>query len=686
MTIDTQRPSALLVLFAAAVLGAGLLVLVGAKPAWAAWWGFSDSQNYPVGESPLVVTSADFNGDGEKDLATVNFGNYPDATFPRPEIPGGVSVLLGKGDGTFQPNQDFEISTNRHPQSLTSAHIDGDDFADLVVPNPVSDDVSVFLSDGDGTFQEPRIFAAGDAPRPTTSGDFDRDGNADLAVPNKISDDVSILLGNGDGTFQDAREFLAGDAPESAINADFDGDGNADLAVLRKSLDAASVLLGNGDGTFQDPKSFPVEDETTSLVGADLDGDNKSDLATAHRPSFGSRTSPPEGVSVFLSNGDGTFQAARSFPVAWDTGYRRNPEQVIAADFNRDKKLDLATSNRGAFFTGYHGISVLLGYGHGTFQDAQEFPFGINPSSLTSADFDGDNFPDLAVADEGHNDLNFETFPDEVSVLMSIPGPTEVVIDSGPPQLTDSITATFSFSSPEPDVNFECKLDDRAYEACASPQTYTNLSEGYHSFEVKAIGAAGPELSGSAYWSWTVDNAPDTTIDSGPSEGSYVNSTSASFSFSSEAGSTYQCSRDGSTFASCTSPTRYSNLSQGSHTFRVRAIDKAGNIDASPATRSWFVDTVVPKGTISVNGGVSSTASRSVTLNLAASDPSPASGVASMRFRNEGTSTWSSWFDYSTSWSWTLSAGAGTKTVYVQYKDRAGNISAAASDTIRFRP
>jgi hypothetical protein len=118
----------------------------------------------------------------------------------------------------------------------------------------------------------------------------------------------------------------------------------------------------------------------------------------------------------------------------------------------------------------------------------------------------------------------------------------------------------------------------------------------------------------------------------------------------------------------------------------VRAIDEAGNIDASPATRSWFTDTVIPKGTISINGGAASTASRSVTLRLSASDPSPASGVAYMRFRNGGTTTWSSWLAYSTSKSWRLTAGAGTKTVYVQYKDRAGNVSAAASDTIRFRP
>ena len=211
---------------------------------------------------------------------------------------------------------------------------------------------------------------------------------------------------------------------------------------------------------------------------------------------------------------------------------------------------------------------------------------------------------------------------------------------------------------------------------------------------IKGGGTGAKDLAGNVLvqdysWSFTTADTtpPETTIGSGPSDGSYVKNTSASFSFSSsKAGSTFQCSRDGASFSACTSPKSYSSLSQGNHTFQVRAIDKAGNIDASPASRSWFVDTVVPKGTISINGGAAFTSSRSVTLRLSASDLSPASGVDSMRFRNGGTTTWSSWFDYSTTHSWTLTAGAGTKTVYVQYKDRAGNNSATASDTIRFSP
>jgi hypothetical protein len=192
-------------------------------------------------------------------------------------------------------------------------------------------------------------------------------------------------------------------------------------------------------------------------------------------------------------------------------------------------------------------------------------------------------------------------------------------------------------------------------------------------------------------YNWSFTTGADTTLqvtvtDSGPS--GYVKSTSVSFSFSSsEEGSTFRCSRDGSTFTACTSPKEYSGpLSQGSHIFKVRAIDKAGNIDGPPDIRSWFVDSVVPTGMISINVANASTSSRSVTMKLSANDPSPASGVASMRFRNGGTIAWSSWSAYSTSKSWTLSTGAGTKTVYVQFRDRARNISAAASDTIKFSP
>jgi hypothetical protein len=257
------------------------------------------------------------------------------------------------------------------------------------------------------------------------------------------------------------------------------------------------------------------------------------------------------------------------------------------------------------------------------------------------------------------------------------------------PSFTSSPTVSFAFSSDESDATFECRLDEGSFEDCSSPKQYTNISYGSHTFEVRAVNGSGIADFTPAKYSWTVDNVPETTIDSGPS--GYVRSTSASFSFSSppESGTTrFECKRDTATsFTTCRSPQNYSSLSQGNHTFQVRAINTAGKPDPYPASRSWFVDTVAPKGTIAINGKDTSTRSQSVTLYLSASDPSPGSGVDSMRFRNENTNMWSEWFPYSGTYdSWLLSNGAGTKTVYAQFQDRAGNVSATAYDKIKYAP
>jgi len=199
-----------------------------------------------------------------------------------------------------------------------------------------------------------------------------------------------------------------------------------------------------------------------------------------------------------------------------------------------------------------------------------------------------------------------------------------------------------------------------------------------HAIETNAANDINPD--------WQQDSIPpNTTITSGPA--SITRSTSASFAFvSSEFGSSFQCSLDNATFSPCSSAKSYTGLTNGLHTFRVLATDAAGNVDLTPAARSWRVDTQRPSGRVVINGGSASTTRRTVTLKLGASDPAPASGVSHMRLKNNGTTSWSGWYAYTTSKSWALSAGAGKKTVYVQYKDRAGNISATAWDTITFRP
>jgi len=165
------------------------------------------------------------------------------------------------------------------------------------------------------------------------------------------------------------------------------------------------------------------------------------------------------------------------------------------------------------------------------------------------------------------------------------------IIDSSPPPVTNSTSATFSLSSDEQNVTFSCSLDSAPFTACNSPVTYSGLAEGTHAFQPRATDAAGNTDADAPVVVWTVDTTPpETTITSGPDGAS--TSASATFTFSAgEAGSTFQCALDGASFAACGSPASYSGLADGPHSFEVRATDPAGNTDLTPAHRTWNIDT-----------------------------------------------------------------------------------------------
>ncbi|MGC1850804.1 MAG: N,N-dimethylformamidase beta subunit family domain-containing protein, partial [Solirubrobacterales bacterium] len=182
----------------------------------------------------------------------------------------------------------------------------------------------------------------------------------------------------------------------------------------------------------------------------------------------------------------------------------------------------------------------------------------------------------------------------------------ETQIDTKPAAIANSTTANFAFSGSDPGgsgiASFECRRDGGAWSACTSPQEYTGLAEGNHSFEVKAIDKAGNTDSTPATYSWTVDSkAPETQIDTKPA--ALVNVTTANFAFSgSDPGgsgiASFECRRDGGAWSACTSPLEYTGLLAGAHSFEVKAIDKAGNVDSTPATYNWQIDLSAPAVTI----------------------------------------------------------------------------------------
>ena len=239
----------------------------------------------------------------------------------------------------------------------------------------------------------------------------------------------------------------------------------------------------------------------------------------------------------------------------------------------------------------------------------------------------------------------------------------ETVINTGPPGTISTNSASFTFSSPDPTATFECLLDSGTWTVCTSPHDIASLAEGPHVLSVRAIDPTGNVDPTPASRSFTVDtDRPETTIDSGPS--GPIASGSASFTFSSdEPLSTFECSVDSGTWEVCTSPRNLTGLTEGSHSFRVRAMDAGGNVDLTPALRNFSVDTLAPD--TALDSGPSGTiATGSVSFGFSSPD-----GGASFECRLDS----GSWNACSSPRSYP-SLGEGPHTFEVRAKDGAGNV------------
>jgi hypothetical protein len=171
-----------------------------------------------------------------------------------------------------------------------------------------------------------------------------------------------------------------------------------------------------------------------------------------------------------------------------------------------------------------------------------------------------------------------------------------------PPAATNSATPAFTFSTSEPNSTFSCTIDQLDFVPCSSPFTPASpLSEGSHVFHVRATDTDGAVESIAASHEFDVDlTSPDTTIDSGPVDGARINDRTPTFTFSSpEAGAGFDCSVDSaSDWEPCSGSFTTAPLGDGAHTVRIRARDDATNEDATPASRTFVVDTTRPGTTI----------------------------------------------------------------------------------------
>jgi len=468
------------------------------------------------GFSPNAVVLADVNGDRKPDLLVANF--CLDNSCGTKGI---VGVLLGNGDGSFQAAVSYG-SGGFFPVALLVGEVNGDGHPDLLVLNNCRDNscatdgtVGVMLGNGDATFLASRAYQSGWAAADSLAvGDVNGDGQPDLVATHSSADGsgatsgtVGVLLGNQDGTFQGVETYSSGGfSADSVALADVNGDGKLDLLVANScgsdflcSNGSIQVLLGNGDGTFQEAGSYMSGGVLAStLVVADVNGDAKPDLLVANSctqsPCFG-----VDGiVGVLLGNGDGSFQT----PVTYDSG-APGAVSVMAADVNRDGKIDLLVANGCADANCTNGgVGVLLGKGDGTFQAAKVYASGgSNTVSLAVGDIDGDGKLDLVSKNQCADNLCFTN------------GNVGVLLGNGDGSFQAAKTTSDSSTSGTPgqmvlaDFNRDGKLD-----VAYGSGNFLLLGNGDGTFQTPIAFGVGTGAAGIASGDFNQDGNPDLAL------------------------------------------------------------------------------------------------------------------------------------------------------------------------------
>ncbi len=341
-----------------------------------------------AGGPPVFLTPADVNGDGKIDLVvarsnveTTGSGTVSDLSQVR-STHGSVSVMLGRGDGTFA--EAFN-TMGVAPNFPAVSDLNGDGRPDIAITGLAGGDMlSLLMGRGDGTFSTPVNIEVGWSASGVRAGDFNGDGKTDLAVLDKRPDPafqggkLVVLLGHGDGTFDAGRSIPVGRSPEAITVGDWNGDQKLDVAVADSRLIGVIILAGRGDGSFDRVGLLKTNFAPYGLSSPDINHDGKPDLSIGGI----------DGAMIYLGNGDNTFSYVADY-------YLDHTRSSWFADFDNDGHLDFVTGRR--LFRGD-------GTGHFTPYALPVSPY--NDSWVVAADVNGDGRPDVVAADQAHSRLD----------------------------------------------------------------------------------------------------------------------------------------------------------------------------------------------------------------------------------------------------------------------------------------
>ena len=252
----------------------------------------------PVQGTPLPLVASVLTTSGHEDIVAGSSGS-----------PGDISIIRGNGDGTFQAANNIPALNNN--QAIAVGHFKGASApADIVtISNNATpgQNIEILFTDGNGNLASSTTLTLNHGSAgAVVVGDFNKDGFDDFAVVDQASNTVTVFMSNGDGTFKAGVDYATGASPTSIVASDFNNDGNLDLVTADSAGGAVSFLAGNGDGTFKAPVNTHVAGSASGggplkVRTANFTGTNSDDLITLLSPgSSGDAT-------ILLSNGDGTW-------------------------------------------------------------------------------------------------------------------------------------------------------------------------------------------------------------------------------------------------------------------------------------------------------------------------------------------------------------------------------------------
>jgi len=378
---------------------------------------FVQNQPFAIGgplanNRSVAIASAYLDGDNNLDVVTGDSVITASASDPTPPDSSTITVLLGKGDGTFQPQVNYPGCTVGSAVQIVLADFNRDGITDIAlgcsdrtnITNGTSGGLVIILGKGDGTFSAPTFYSTGDVASIAT-GDFNNDGLLDIVLTDNAQQNVIFFTGNGDGTFtQEPNTIATHSAARGVVVTDLNNDGIDDVAYVKASgaLFDLYVALSNGDGTFRTSASPAATQIGEFLTSGDTNADDNVDIvaATITRPGpYPVPLNPDIGNSLFvvLGNGDGSFQT----PVTYLSDIPSDPH---LADVNGDGIPDIiAGGSIGALVYQGNGDGTFAAYAPGSLPNAEPIIGGFTLTyAVNAGDFNNDGNADLIGTDADH--------------------------------------------------------------------------------------------------------------------------------------------------------------------------------------------------------------------------------------------------------------------------------------------